>query len=155
MSYRGMAGCWFEARGQNQSADVDYQREILSSSSLSLWHMHRSGNRLPEPPLELYAFIWIDVKDNLKATTMQAKFPLRLFVVKTTRIHCFKVTRNYCGLKVPILSKWINIKGEKKCNFREKINITYWEKWFCYRRDIDKKWTHAICGKRSHISENF
>jgi len=36
MSAREMAGCWFEARGQNQSADVDYQREILSTSSLSL-----------------------------------------------------------------------------------------------------------------------
>jgi len=36
MSDTGMAGCWFEARGQNQSANVDYQREILSTSSLSL-----------------------------------------------------------------------------------------------------------------------
>ena len=156
MSDRGMAGCWFEARGQNQSADVDYQREILSTSTLSLWHTHRSVNRLPAPPLELYVFIWIDVKDNLNATTIQAKFPLRLYVVKTTRFHCLKVTRNYCGLKVRVLPKWIDIKGGgKKRKFREKINITYWGN-DCVTQEISVKSGHMkFCGKRSHISGNF
>jgi hypothetical protein len=34
-------------------------------------------------------------------------------VVKTARTHCFKVTRNYYSLKVPILSKLMDTKKWK------------------------------------------
>lgn len=76
-------------------------------------HDTRTGSLIDcRNPLELLAFIWIDVKDSLNAKTTKAKFPLRLFVVKTARTHCFKVTRNYYSLKVHILSKLIQKKGK-------------------------------------------
>lgn len=123
-----------ERLGAGLRREVRINQRMLITKEKFYQHRHyhydtRTGLLIDcqNPPWALQHSFELTSKITWTLQQWKQKFPLRLFVVKTTKIHCFKVTRNYYGSKVPILSKWIDIKGEKKRNFRDKINIRYWE----------------------------